>query len=218
MSSFPRTPKLTRAGIVLMSADGNVLREIPLQYNPEKLTRTLQAQFVEPDGQNRSDPSRLSGPPIETIKLEAIVDAADQLEHPDQNRDTVQYGIQPLLAALELTIYPHSTKLEQSKSTSNSSAIEVFVTEVPLTVFVWGKSRIVPVRITDFAVTEEFFDPELNPIRAVVSLGMRVLSVTDLGFQHVGSNLYMVYHKQKEALAAKVGSQIGQLGVRGIPV
>ncbi len=218
MSSFPRTPKLTRAGIVLMSPDGNVLREIPLQYNPEKLTRTLQAQFVEPDGQNRSDPARLSGPPIETIKLEAIVDAADQLEQPDRNQDTVQHGIQPLLAALELTIYPHSTKLEQSKSASNTSAIEVFVTEAPLTVFVWGKSRIVPVRITDFAVTEEFFDPELNPIRAVVSLGMRVLSVTDLGFQHVGSNLYMVYQKQKEALAAKVGSQIGQLSLRGAPV
>ncbi len=189
MSTFPKTPKLTRARHRADVPGRRRAARDPLQYNPEKLTRTLQAQFVEPEGQNRSDPARLTGPPIETIKLEAIVDAADDLEHPEAHRDALHHGVQPLLAALELTIYPHSTQLEKSKSTTNSSAIEVSVTESPLTVFVWGRSRIVPVRITNFSVTEEFFDPALHPIRAQVSIDMRVLSVTDFSSNHVGSNL-----------------------------
>ena len=52
----------------------------------------------------------------------------------------------------------------------------------PLTLFIWSKNRIMPVRLTDFSITEEAFDPNLNPIRAKVSLGMRVLSVNDVGF------------------------------------
>src|SRR5450432_3522525 len=56
----------------------------------------------------------------------------------------------------------------------------------PLTLFVWSKSRVVPVRVFDFSVTEEAFDPNLNPIRAKISLGLRVLNVDDLGFSHPG--------------------------------
>ena len=76
--------------------------------------------------------------------------------------------------------------------------------EASLALFVWSKSRIVPVRVTDFSITEEAFDPALNPIRAKVSLGMRVLSVDDLGFQHKGGSLFMSYLQNKEQLAAKV--------------
>ena len=76
--------------------------------------------------------------------------------------------------------------------------------ESPLTLFVWSKQRIVPVRLTDLSITEEAFDPNLNPIRAKVSLGMRVLSVDDLGFDHKGGSLFMVYLQQKERLAARM--------------
>jgi len=77
---------------------------------------------------------------------------------------------------------------------------------------------VVPVRITDFSVTEEAFDVSLNPIRAKVSLGMRVLSIDDLGFDEKGGNLFMVYQQQKERLAGL--SQSGtfhDLGIGGIP-
>ena len=60
-----------------------------------------------------------------------------------------------------------------------------------------------PVRLTEFSITEEAFDPLLNPIRARVSLGMRVLSVNDLGFDQPGSNLFMAYLQNKESLAAR---------------
>ena len=92
--------------------------------------------------------------------------------------------------------------------------------EAPLTLFVWSRKRIVPVRITEFSITEEAFDPALNPIRAKVSLGMRVLTVDDLGFAHKGGNLFMAYLQNKEQLgqrrrqSAPLGST---LGITGIP-
>ena len=64
---------------------------------------------------------------------------------------------------------------------------------------------MVPVRLTDFSITEEAFDTALNPIRAKVSLGMRVLNVDDLGFEHPGGRLFMAYLSNKESLARRRG-------------
>jgi len=90
--------------------------------------------------------------------------------------------------------------------------------EAPLALFIWSKNRILPVRLTDFSITEEAFDPNLNPIRAKVSLGMHVLSVNDLGFNHKGGNLFMTYLQQKEQFAAKnTAGSFSTLGITGIP-
>lgn len=90
--------------------------------------------------------------------------------------------------------------------------------EAPLLLFVWSKSRIVPVRLTDFSITEEAFDPALNPLRAKVSLGLRVLSVDNLGFAHKGGGLFMSYLQSKERLAGKVQPvSFATLGIGGIP-
>ena len=90
--------------------------------------------------------------------------------------------------------------------------------EAPLTLFIWSQHRILPVRLTEFSITEEAFDPALNPIRAKVSLGMRVLSIDDLGFAHKGGSLFMGYLQTKEQLAAKhTGGALSTLGLRGIP-
>ena len=73
-------------------------------------------------------------------------------------------------------------------------------------------------RLTEFTITEEAFDPTLNPIRAKVSLGMRVLNVDDLGFSHKGGSLFMVYLRQKERLAAmNQGGLTSALGIGEIP-
>jgi len=87
----------------------------------------------------------------------------------------------------------------------------------PLALFVWSKSRIVPVKVTDFSITEEAFDPSLNPIRAKVSLGLRVMSIDDLGFSTKGGGLFMAYLQSKEKLAGKVQStSLAPLGIGGI--
>jgi len=201
MTTFPGSPKLLKGGIVLIDPDtSSVIRVIVLQYNPITLTRTLQAQSV---GENagRSQAFRLSGPPVESYKLDAEIDAADQLEFPDQNQTVVDYGIYPQLAALESIVYPESGKMQTNNSLANAGTLEILPVEAPMTLFVWSRRRVVPVRITDFSITEEAFDPNLNPLRAKVSLGLRVLNVNDLGFDHPGGNLYMTYQRQLENLA-----------------
>ena len=96
--------------------------------------------------------------------------------------------------------------------------IEIAPMEAPLSLFVWSKNRVLPVRLTEFSITEEAFDVNLNPIRAKVSLGMRVLSSNDLPSTHKGASLFMAYHQQKERLAARhQGGSLSGLGISQIP-
>ncbi len=203
MSTFPGSPRILKGGLVLLDPDTfTVLPNgiIVLQYNPDTLSRTLKIKGAE-EGGDRSEALRLTGPPVETFKLDAEIDATDQLEVPDQNPNTVQNGIFPQLSALETIVYPASATLQNNFNLSQAGTLEIMPVLAPLTLFVWSANRIVPVRITDFSITEEAFDPALNPIRAKVSLGMRVLSIDDLYFNDKGGSLYMVYQQQKETLA-----------------
>ena len=117
-----------------------------------------------------------------------------------------------------MLINPTVETLFADDAMANSGALEIIPLEQPLTLFVWSASRVVPVRLTEFSVTEEAFDPQLNPIRAKVSMGLRVLSVDDLGFQHPGGRLFMSYLTRKEALASQAASAaLTVLGLGGLP-
>jgi hypothetical protein len=218
MSTFPNSPRLIKGGIVLIdSATSSIIRTIVLQYNPDTLTRSFQIQATGEAG-DRSEALRLKGPAVETFKLDAEIDAADQLEFPDQNRGVVESGLQPQLAVLETMVHPPTSRLIANNGLARSGVLEITPVESPLTVFVWSRSRIVPVRITEFSITEEAFDPALNPIRAKISLGMRVLSVNDLGFEHRGGNLFLTYQQRKEQLASTtLPGSLSALGITGIP-
>ncbi|MGH8475674.1 MAG: hypothetical protein ACRER2_07875 [Methylococcales bacterium] len=218
MTTFPGSPKLIKGGIVLLNPGTSaVLRIIALQYNSDSMSRSFQIQSVGAGSGDRSEALRLKGPPVETIKLEAEVDAADQLEFPEQHATIVQSGLHAQLAALETMIYPSSRQLQVNNILANSGTLEIVPMETPLMLFVWSKNRIIPVRLTEFSITEEAFDPALNPIRAKVSLGMRVLSIDDLGFSHKGGNLFMSFLQNKEQLSARhQGGTFGNLGITGI--
>jgi hypothetical protein len=217
VTTFPRSPRLLKGGIVLVDpARLTVQRTVVLQYNPETLSRTLQGQAAGDHG-DRSEALRLTGPPVETLKLDAEVDAAEQLDRPGEQPAAAELGIHPQLAALETILAPDSGQLETTRSLARAGTLEVGAVEAPLSLFVWSAQRVLPVRLTEFSVTEEFFDPRLNPIRARVSLGMRVLTIDDLGFEHRGSGLYMAYHMGKERLAGRVvGGGLSALGIKGI--
>ena len=219
MTTFSNSPRLLRGGIVLVDPDsGQVLRVIAMQYNPDTLTRTLLPQAIAGDGQDRSQALRLKGPPVETIKLDAEIDAADQLEFPDQNPNVVQFGIAPQLAQLETLLYPPSARLIANNALQAVGTLEITPVQTPLTLLVWNRQRVIPVRLTDFSITEEAFDPQLNPLRAKVSLSMRVLSVDDLGFDTKGGALYLVYQQNKERLAQlEKSATLPALGLTGIP-
>jgi hypothetical protein len=218
MSTFPGSPHILKGGIVLIDAASSaVLRVIALQYNPDSLTRSLQVQAVSADGGDRSEVLRLKGPPVETLKLEAEIDATDQLEFPEQNGSVTESGIFAQLAALETMVYPSSGQLRANDLLAQIGTLEIVPMETPLALFVWSKSRILPVRVTEFGITEEAFDTALNPIRAKVSLGLRVLSVNDVPSGHKAASLFMNYLQQKERLAGGAGGQLSALGLSGVP-
>jgi hypothetical protein len=217
-AAFPRTPRVVRGGLVEVDPlAGTVLRIIPLQYNPDSLSRTLQVQGIGESGA-RSEALRLKGPAVETIKLEAELDAADQLEDPDSNATIVQVGLHSQLAALESLVNPAVADLVSQNTLAQSGTLEIAPAEAPLTLFVWSAQRILPVRVTEFSITEEAFDPSLNPIRAKVSLGLRVLNVDDLPFTHRGSTIFLSYLQGRESLAAKAaGGTLDTLGIGSLP-
>jgi hypothetical protein len=218
VTGLSSSPRLVKGGLVFVEAgSGAVRRIVSLQYNPDTLQRTLQVQGTGAAG-DRSEALRLKGPPIETIKLEAEIDATDQLEFPERHRATVALGIHPQLAELELATYPPAATLLANDALAAIGTIEIMPLEAALTLFVWSAQRILPVRITDFNVTEEAFDPALNPIRAKVSLGMRVLSVDDVGFDHRAGSLFMAYLRAKETIARRrPASTLSNLGIGGLP-
>jgi hypothetical protein len=213
------TTSLKKGGIVLLDPlNGSLQRIIVFQYNPDTLTRTLKIEEVEDSKNGRARALKLKGPPVETFKVDVEIDATSKPDFLDRSSEVGQVGIFPELYALETIVYPKADSLQEKKSKANSGKIEIVPTDAPLTLFVWSENRIMPVKLTDVSITEEAFDPDLNPIRAKVSLGMKVLSVSDVGFNHRISSLYMTYHRNKERLAAKSRSgTFGELGITGIP-
>lgn len=215
MTTFPGSPRIVHGGLVLVDpATLAVGRVIRLQYNPGQLTRTLETQAAG-EGGDRTEALRLVGPPMESIELEAEIDAADQVGRSGANRDLAVDGIHPELAALETVIYPSAAQLASHRQLLRRGALEIAPTEAPLTIFVWSRHRQLPVRITQFSVTEEFFDPKLNPIRARVQLSMKVLRPDDLGLFHQGAQLFDAHHRAKERFrdAARSGVALADLGV-----
>lgn len=220
MTGLSHSPRLIKGGLVVLAPGGGpVRRTIALQYNPETLSRTYQVQGVGGDGGGeRAQPFRLKGPAVETIRLDAEIDATDQLEFPENNANAVAHGIAPQLALLEALVNPSVDELLNLAAQSESGTLEILPPEAPLVLFVWGKSQVMPVRVNDFSITEEAFDPALNPLRARVSLGLRVLSTDDLGFKHKGAGMFISHLRTRETLAGQAtGATLASLGLINLP-
>ena len=218
--SLNSSPRLVKGGLVVLdAASGAVVRTIALQYNPDSLSHSYQVQGVGGEGGgDRAQPFRLKGPAVQTIKLEAEIDATDALEQPGQNANTVQFGVAPQLAVLEALVNPSVAELMTLKVQAASGTLEILPPEAPLVLFIWGANRIVPVRVTDFSITEEAFDTALNPIRAKVSIGLRVMTTDDLGFEHRGGSIFINHLRTREALAGKTGAaSLQSLGLTNVP-
>jgi len=203
MTSFPRSPRLTKGAVIGIDLLNPVASIIIFQYNPKSLTRRLEAQSSGEDGA-RSEVLRLSGPPAETITItELEIDATDQLE---QGQPTAaSMGIAPQLSALEMLLYPKSALVITNTVLLAAGTIEVVPPEAPFTLFVWGVKRVLPVRITGFTITEQEYDPKLNPIRASVNMSLRVLTYRDFPVTHPGYSMFLAHQVVKETMAV-VGS------------
>jgi hypothetical protein len=213
MSGFSGSPHLIKGALVSLEMFNPLPQVILFQYNPDSMTRSLQGQG---GGGNTSplEAFRLKGPPIETITLEIEMDATDKLEKPQLNPTTVSSGIYPQLSALELLLYPKSQDIISAINATSSGILEIIPPESPLTLFVWGPNRVLPVHLTKCDITEEAFDTNLNPIRAKVSLGLRILSSSDLSPSNSGFSLFVAHQISKEAMAKNgVINDLSSLGI-----
>lgn len=198
MSSFPGSPRLLKGAIVGIDPFNPLASVVVFQYNPDTMTRKLEPRAVSAEG-DRGEAFRLTGAPKETITLSVEIDATDQLEEANPLATTM--GIYPTLAALEMILYPKSAVVIANTILSLIGTVEVIPVEAPMTLFVWGPQRVLPVRLTSLSITEEAHDTLLNPIRAKVELSLTVLSYQDLSVTSPGEALFLVHHIAKEIMA-----------------
>jgi len=200
MSGFSGSPRLIKGAIIGLDPLNPVASVVVFQYNPDSMTRRLEARSTGGgDSSDRAEAFRLTGPPRETITLSIEVDATDQLEQ--VNPLAIVSGVSPTLAALEMLLYPKSAGVIANLALAQIGNIEIVPPEAPLTLFVWGPTRVLPVRIASFSITEDGFDSMLNPIRAKVDLSLNVLSYVDLKITNPGHTLFMAHQIVKEVLA-----------------
>ncbi len=209
MTTFPGSPKLLKGAIVGVNVLDPTSSIVVFQYNPDALTRTVHVNATG-DAADRSEVLRLKGPPTESIRLEIEVDAADQLEQGDPTAASL--GVYPALSRLELLLYPSSSLVIANEVLARLGVIEVVAPEAPLSLLVWGHRRVLPVRLSGFTITEEAFDPNLNPIRAKVGLDLAVLSYEDLGVVSVGGALFLAHQIGKEAMAKAGAGDLAAVG------
>jgi hypothetical protein len=199
MTASPLSPRLLKGALVSVDLASPIPTVIIFQYNPETLTRQLKARGMQGEGA-KGDAMRLNGAPEETIKIDVEIDATDHLEQ--DGAIAKEVGIYPQLSALEMLVYPKSGLVIANTAMLAGGLIEVAPPIGPFTLFIWGVNRILPVRVEEFSITEDAHDTALNPIRAKVSLGLRVLTYNDLSFTNPGYYMFLAHQVVKETMAA----------------
>jgi len=199
MTDFPGSPRLLKGAIIGTDPLNPLASVIVFQYNPSTMTRRLEARSMGGESGDRIEVFRLTGPPKETITLSVEIDAADQVDF--VNPASLVSGIYPTLSALELLLYPKSSTVIANAALAQLGNIEIIPPEAPMTLFVWGPQRVLPVRLTSFSITEDAYDGLLNPIRAKVDLSLEVLTYADFKPTDPGYHLFLIHQIAKEVLA-----------------
>jgi hypothetical protein len=215
-SEFTERPRLTKGALLIyesQEANAKPAQRIVFSYNPEQLRRSFATrapqQQPERTAAARADVLRVGGPPVETITMSVVLDAADQLAEPEAHLAVVEHGLLPQLAQLELLQYPASAGVSKIERQAEQGAVEVAPADVPLVMLAWGQTRIVPVRLQSFSVTEERFDPRLNPIAAKVELGLQVLTYMEFPRKSAARESFIAHQKEQERLAGLLSGGSG---------
>jgi hypothetical protein len=208
VGSSSSSPRVLRGAIVAVDAANSLSSVVAFQYNPDSVMRSIRQRGASGETQvGPADAHRVWGAPMETISMKIEVDAADQLAGGDAVAASL--GIAPQLAALEMLLYPSSDQVIRDANLLLTGTIEILPPEGPLTVLVWGASRVVPVRLETLTVTEEAFDPALNPIRASIDVSVQVLTYNDLTASDPGYTLFLAHQVFQESLASAATSARG---------
>jgi len=202
MTDFPRSPKILKGAIIGIDVFNPLASVVVFQYNPAELSRSIDPQYSESGG-DRTEALRLAGPPRETISATVQLDLADQLGEGDSMAAAV--GLYPQISALEMLLYPKSALVIANTVLLAAGTIEVVPPSAPLTLFIYGWKRVLPVKLMSLSITETAHDPTLNPIRASADLSMQVLTYNDLSLTHPGYWAFLAHQVVKETLAT-IGS------------
>lgn len=159
-------------------------RTLVFRYNPSTLQRAMSGAST-------------AGGAFEQIRFTLSLDATDDLERGDPGSKQAQFGIYPDLCAIESFLQPpNGAARSRLGSWFGASA-----SARPFTVFVWGRNRIAPVRLTGATIREEMFDASLNPIRAEVDLTLEVVREGDYPASSAAARLLDAFTKRKMQLA-----------------
>lgn len=207
MSDFILRPKVQRGAFIEYGLSLPPLW-FSFQFNPASLTRSRTASWQAggadgsgngcregSEAQQRACVSQVQVSE-ETISLELTLDAGDAIA--DGTGLGAQFGIAPQLSVLELMIYPKTDELFGFPIGNLVGGASLFgaaqAKAIPILMFIWGKSRTLPVVMTSLSITEEEHFPDLSPKRATASVQLKVLE----GFNPP----YLYTHGWRTALAA----------------
>lgn len=216
-TTFPGSPRLLKGALVALGPGGTPSTSVIFQYNPEKMTRRLDARTAGGAGAgasaaaeiDRAEPLRLEGPPRESITLKIVLDATDAMEEPK----APFFGLSPQIAAMESWLYPLSTQIITNKLLAAAGSLAIVPQERPLLVFVWGPKRILPVRLTSLSIDEQAYDNQLNPLRAEIDLSLSVLSSYEFKSDHPGFTMHLTHQITLEVLSRMSAfNSISQVG------
>ncbi len=216
-------------GALVEYSQTSVSNVIIFQYNPETMTHTWTQPEPAPASKTAateaSNPLAIKGMPAESFSFTIAMDANDTIADGTPSEATLaqESGIYSRLAALELLLYPTtatgtsltgtvSAAIAASLSGKKSGAKSTVPQAVmPVTLFIWGSDRIVPVRVTGLTITEKLYDSTLNPIHAEAQLTLRVLTPAELtsarsdndALGQLAETAYLYTLGLREQLAAK---------------
>jgi hypothetical protein len=166
-------------------------RVIPFRFNPEGLSRQLSVEQGEggapgseagaaagggggggAPAEQGADAS--SGTLKESFSVQIRMDFADRVE--GASSLPAELGIAPEIAALEELLHPVES---ESQAPSDGSEPTRARPQRLTVLFVWGRKRVYPIRITGITINETSHNSQLNPVRAEVDVSAEVLGETD---------------------------------------
>jgi len=207
----------------LVEYGSDVLGPIPnivvFQFNPEQISRTLNMaqppSASAPENARQTESHQTSAPPVESFTLTAQFSAADDLGKGGAAAAIPRvFGIGPQLAALEKMVYPEGgiisgaigavvdavgDALGLGGDDGEGATRTIPREQTPRILFIWGPSRVLPVEIKSMSITEQKFDPLLNPVQAEVAIGLQIAAFPDNSDDTIGRGALSYTQTVKEA-------------------
>jgi len=189
---------LLRGALIEYGSDflGPLPNVVVFQFNPETLTRQITIP-PRPSGNAPRETGQAGEPALQSFSVKAEFDAADQISA--GNPLALAFGVGPSLAALEKMVQPSNLLGGLLGAAVDAVAGALGIgggstpaeqpvprEKYPRILFLWGLTRVLPVKITSMSIAEQKYDRLLNPVRAEVTIGLEVANLTSSSDDKLG--------------------------------